>query len=172
MAKAKSDPSTRRLKLSYDLQIHERFEGDYVPRWGSGKSAFLEDARDYLKALMKHLGWVGGLPKKPIRINPGGPGVGGDVFAVMFPTEAAEAGVYVSIQPYTIPGEPPTRDPNQQISIMYRGCTRTDIYGTRSHNRWRWGDITVGELAILFQKELPQPKPVVKPKSLALKRSR
>lgn len=115
MAKAKPDPSTRRLKLSYGLQIYERFEGDYVPRWGTGKSAFLEDACDYLKALMKHLGWVGGLPKKPIYINPGGPGVGGDVSAVMFPTETAEAGVYVSIQPYTIPGEPPPRDP-QPIS--------------------------------------------------------
>lgn len=107
------------------------------------KSAFLSDAKSYLKEVSQVLKDNGYSPEK-INSNPGGTAGSGDVSLLAF-KEGSDIGVYVTIGAGT--SLPMVSQSSSGIQIMYRATTRKNKYQGLV-NRWDAGwDSTTGALA-------------------------
>lgn len=124
----------------------QRSEGD----GGETKEAFLTDAFVYASAIARILGQRGfaphldrkGRPDKAVTIDRGGPAVSGDVTLRMVREDGS--GVYMDIGTAMA-------TPNGGISVMARGATREDRYGTGQgaafRNQWLRTDMPAAEMA-------------------------
>ena len=107
------------------------------------KSAFLGDAKSYLKEVSQVLKDNGYTPEK-INSNPGGVAGSGDVSLLAF-KEGSDIGVYVTIGAGT--SLPMVSQSTSGIQVMYRATTRKNKYQGLV-NRWDAGwDSTTGALA-------------------------
>ena len=118
--------------------------GDYVQIKNhiSLKATTLNACRDYCISINALLEWEPNAPKKKsskekngIYINRAGPGVSGEVTAIYWKPNS-DKGIYLQISP----------DLLNQYGILYRVCTRQDIYGCHSINTWAVKATAVGEL--------------------------
>ena len=113
---------------------------------GATKAAFLQDARDYARAVESSMGSEfapapdrKGKTSKAVSVNEGGPAVAGDVSYSAFRPDGH--GVYVQIGT-ALAG------PKGGISIMARAANReNDPFGTRSQNQWLPTGLSASEMA-------------------------
>lgn len=120
------------------------------------KSAFLSDAKSYLKEVSQVLKDNGYTPEK-INSNPGGTAGSGDVSLLAF-KEGSDIGVYVTIGAGT--SLPMVSQSPSGIQIMYRATTRKNKYQGLV-NRWDAGwDSTTGALAEKMLVEAQKHEPV------------
>ncbi len=149
-----SKNSERRLKPDYAATAVglDQFEAElYDP-----KEAFLKDARSYLRALAKELGWHG-----DAKINRGGIAVAGEAYARLFHPVAA-VGAWVTIDGrggfynYYSKGPLP-----QGVDIIWRTTKRHHSVSHDGSNCWESGSISVGELAEKIRTTVAKVEPIV-----------
>lgn len=131
------------------------------------KAAFLNEAARYLGQVRKILeaeGWQRhlddkGKPIPPVRRNPAGPAVSGEVSLTLL-TPTGRSGIYVEVNTALA-------TPSGGISMMARAASPQDRFGARSQNQWLPPDLKPSELAKqiadIARRAEPAPEPTPEP---------
>ncbi|MFN4252863.1 hypothetical protein [Deinococcus sp.] len=142
--RARCEEWQARLKAA---QSGERLLGEYPDAQGyvgynaEGKRAFELDARRYLKAVQRHLGWKG-----TVHWNPGGIAVSGEMTAHLAP-DGADTGVFVEVSACGL--WTPRQASPSGVGIMWRvePLAGQDRWAPTYRNRWASWVLPAAQLA-------------------------
>lgn len=146
------DPTWRERCRTWQARIQaaskgEHLLGEYPDADGGitynpvGKKAFEGDARRYLKAVLRHLGWTG-----KAHYNPSGIAGSGDA-SIHAASEGSDTGVFVQIS--ADGGWAPTQTSPSGVTVLWRleGLAGQDRWAPEYRNRWAGWTLSAGDLA-------------------------